>query len=248
MINKPISIETILGVKVSVLTQQGLIEALDQDIKNKAKKRIVAINPEKIIKCRKDKTLQTMLNGFDYHIADGVGVLLASKLHRGHITQRITGIDTMMNLCKLADENHYRIFLYGSQESVLSATKHKLKILYPNLVLVGSIDGYQSDKALIKQSILQAQPDILFVALGSPKQEYWITDAYEELNVSVLMGVGGSFDVISEKLNRAPAFFRKTGLEWFYRLLIEPKRLFRQTNLVVFALLVLTRWGKRYEQ
>jgi len=248
MDNKHLQTETILGVNVNVLTHDQLLELLKQNIDDQQKRRIVAINPEKIIKCRKDSKLKSMINGFDYKIVDGVGVLLASKLHRGHITQRITGIDMMASLCELANQNHYRVFLYGSQNSVLETTKIKLKERYPNLDLVGSIDGYQKDMTLVKATIKQAQPDILFVALGSPKQEYWISDAFDELNAKIYMGVGGSFDVISEKLNRAPILFQKTGLEWFYRLLKEPRRIFRQSNLLVFVWLVLSRWGKYFHQ
>lgn len=246
--NKLPATESILGVLTNVLTQASLIEAVDTDIQSNTKRRLVAINPEKIIKCRKDPKLKAMLNTFDYRIADGIGIILASRLHRGQIKERITGIDTMASLCQLADEKGYGIFMYGSAESVLVQAKMKLIETYPHLKICGIMDGYQPDQSAIIKGINETKPDILFVALGSPKQEYWINDHYEGLNAKIFMGVGGSFDVLSEKINRAPERYRKAGLEWFYRLLKEPKRIFRQSSLLVFALLALTHWGSHYEK
>jgi len=245
MMSKPV-FETILGVQVDVLTKPGLLAFVEDDIRQNRKSRIVAINPEKIISCRQDEKLKNLLNGFEYRITDGIGVLLASKLHGGQIKERITGVDTMMDLCALADKHAYRIFLYGSKAEVLKQTALKLKTLYPHLILCGSLDGYQTDQDLIINTINQARPHFLFVALGSPAQEYWISQALGTLSVNLCMGVGGSFDVISETKERAPGFYRHLGLEWFYRLIKEPSRVFRQGKLLVFAGLVLTRWGKGY--
>jgi len=238
--------ESILGSKVDVLTPSGLLDVIRRDIDDHRRVRIVAINPEKIITCRNDRTYQALLNGFEYKIPDGIGILLASKLHGGQIKERITGIDTMLALCDLAHRQHYRLFLYGSKPEVLALAKAQLETQYPGLSIVGTLDGYQSDQDKILSTINQAKPDLVFVALGSPKQEHWISKVLNDVSASVLMGVGGSFDVISQQKERAPEGFRRFGLEWFYRLLKEPSRLFRQTKLLTFAWLVLTRWGKRY--
>lgn len=240
--------EAILGIKTNILTQASLIQALTRDIESGTKRRLVAINPEKIIKCRKDKQLKDMLNAFDYRIADGIGIVLASKLHRGQIKERITGIDTMATLCELANEKRYSIFMYGATESVLVQTKMKLIESYPHLKICGIMDGYQPNHEAIIRGINETKPDILFVALGSPKQEYWINEHFEELDTKIFMGVGGSFDVLSENIDRAPEKYRKLGLEWLYRLIKEPKRLFRQLSLLVFMFLILTRWGRFFER
>jgi len=238
--------ESILGSKVDVLTTSALLESIQGDIQSHRQIRIVAINPEKIISCRKDRPLQALLNNFEYKIPDGIGIILASKLHQGHIKERITGIDTMLSLCALAQDHQYRLFLYGSKPEILALAKAQLELRYPGIHIVGILDGYQDDPQKVLSTINQARPDLVFVALGSPKQEHWISQHQQSLSGSVLMGVGGSFDVISQQKERAPEGFRRLGLEWFYRLLKEPSRLFRQTKLMSFAWLVLTRWGKRY--
>jgi len=238
--------ETILGSDVDVLTPSGLLESIQRDLQQRRQVRIVAINPEKIITCRKDSAFQALLNGFEYKIPDGIGIIWASKLHQGSIKERITGIDTMLALCELAQKQQVRVFLYGSKAEVLALAKTQLETRYPGILIVGTLDGYQNDQEKVLSTLNEAAPDLLFVALGSPKQEHWISDNRTRLNACVLMGVGGSYDVISQQKERAPAGFRKLGLEWFYRLLKEPSRLFRQTKLVTFAWMALTRWGKRY--
>jgi len=237
--------ENILGVDVSVTTYEELKKCAEKDIKNNNKSFVVAINPEKILKARNDEKLRNLLNKATYQIPDGVGVIYASKLKKGKIKSRITGIDSMEMLCSLSNEKGYKIFMYGAKEDVISKAKEKLEEKYPNIKIVGTINGYEKDNKKIIDKINKSKADIIFVALGSPKQELWITENMDKLCVKVYQGVGGSFDVFSGNIKRAPIWVQNAGLEWFYRLLKEPKRIFRQAKLVKFLGLIIFDKEKR---
>ncbi|MDW7658947.1 MAG: WecB/TagA/CpsF family glycosyltransferase [Bacillota bacterium] len=234
--------ENILGVPVCITDQQSLIERIHADIAEKRQRFIVAINPEKLLKARKDTQLKALLLKADYPIADGVGILLASRLKGGLIRERVTGIDCMQQLCRAARARGYGVFLYGARPEIVSQAKDKLEQLYPGIRITGTLDGYVQDDEQIIQTINESKADIVFVALGSPKQENWIERNRSRTGAFIFQGVGGSFDVLSGHLKRAPDLFLKLGLEWFYRLLQQPGRIFRQFRLLGFVWLVI--WGK----
>ncbi|MFP3667394.1 WecB/TagA/CpsF family glycosyltransferase [Priestia sp. SIMBA_032] len=231
--------ENILGIDVCSDTYDELAVKLLQDIDKGRKSFIVAINPEKIMKAQEDRELKSLLNQATYQIPDGIGVILASKLKKGRIRERVTGIDMMLKLCKEATNNGKRIFLYGAKPGIADEAKAKLEEMFPGISIVGTLNGYEKNEEVIERTINDSGAEIVFVALGSPAQENWIIAHKEKLNPSVYQGVGGSFDVISGRLNRAPAVFQKFGLEWLYRLLKEPWRWKRQLELPRFLLRVL---------
>ncbi|MBT2256244.1 MULTISPECIES: WecB/TagA/CpsF family glycosyltransferase [Priestia] len=231
--------ENILGIDVCSDTYDELAVKLLQDIDKGRKSFIVAINPEKIMKAQEDRELKSLLNQATYQIPDGIGVILASKLKKGRIRERVTGIDMMLKLCKEATNNGKRIFLYGAKPGIADEAKAKLEEMFPGILIVGTLNGYEKNEEVIERTINDSGAEIIFVALGSPAQENWIIAHKEKLNPSVYQGVGGSFDVISGRLNRAPAVFQKFGLEWLYRLLKEPWRWKRQLELPRFLLRVL---------
>ncbi len=231
--------ENILGIDVCSDTYDELAVKLLQDIDKGRKSFIVAINPEKIMKAQEDRELKSLLNQATYQIPDGIGVILASKLKKGRIRERVTGIDMMLKLCKEATNNGKRIFLYGAKPGIADEAKAKLEEMFPGILIVGTLNGYEKNEEVIERTINDSGAEIVFVALGSPAQENWIIAHKEKLNPSVYQGVGGSFDVISGRLNRAPAIFQKFGLEWLYRLLKEPWRWKRQLELPRFLLRVL---------
>ena len=236
--------ENILGINVSVTTYEELKNNVEKDIKNNNKSFIVAINPEKILKARKDQNLKELLNKATYQIPDGIGVIYASKLKKGKIKSRITGIDSMEMLCSLSNEKKYKIFMYGAKKETVEKAKTELIKKYPNINIVGTIDGYEKDNKKITDIINKSKADIIFVALGSPKQELWITENMDKLCPKIYQGVGGSFDVFSGNVKRAPKWMQKSGLEWFYRLIKEPKRIFRQIKLIKFLLIIIFRKDK----
>lgn len=231
--------ENILGVNVSVTSYNELKKYIEEDIKNNKKSFIVAINPEKILKAREDEKLKDLLNSADYQIPDGIGVVYASKLKKGKIKSRITGIDCMEMLCREANDKGYKIFLYGAKKDIIKEAKKRLEEKFENIKIVGAIDGYEKNNDKIIKEINKSKADIIFVALGSPKQENWILENKDKVCIKIFQGVGGSFDVISGNIKRAPIWMQKIGLEWLYRLIKEPKRIFRQIKLVKFLVLVL---------
>jgi N-acetylglucosaminyldiphosphoundecaprenol N-acetyl-beta-D-mannosaminyltransferase len=232
--------ETILGVDVSTDNYDALTSKLLKKIDNREKAFIVAINPEKIIKAQDDPSLMKLLNSADFQIPDGIGVILASKFKGGQIRERVTGIDMMLKLCETAAKHQKRIFLYGGKPGRAEEAKVKLEEMYPGIQISGTLHGYEKDQQVVSQTINQSQADIIFVAMGSPAQENWIIANKDSLHPSVYQGVGGSFDVISGKIERAPESFQKLGLEWLYRLMKEPWRIKRQAVLPLFLIRAIT--------
>lgn len=228
--------EMILGVKVDTDNYDELINKLFKRIDKKEKSLVVAINPEKLMKAKEDQALKDLLNRAEFQIPDGIGVILASKLNKGNIKSRVTGIDMMDRIVREAARTGKSIFLYGAKPGVAESAAEALKFTYASLQIAGTQDGYEKDNEKVIQKINEAKPDILFVAMGSPRQEEWIEANRDKLHPSLYQGVGGSFDVLAGNVKRAPGFFQKTGLEWFYRLAKEPSRLKRQLVLPVFLI------------
>lgn len=232
--------ENIFGLNVYYGEVHKILSNIDETIKFKDENLfIVSVNPEKTILANEDRELKKIINYATYQIPDGIGVVIASKIKKGKIKKRITGIDLMLDICSLASSKQYTIYLYGSEKEILNLTKEKLVEMYPNIKIVGSMDGFCNDNNEVLKDINLVKPDIVFVALGSPKQERWIYENMNKIDSFVFQGVGGSFDVISGKINRSPYIIRKIGLEWLYRLFREPKRLKRQLRLFRFLLLFL---------
>lgn len=228
--------ENLLGVKVSNETYGQLTESLLARMKQNKKSFIVAINPEKIMRAQNDPKLMEVLNKADFQIPDGIGIILASLIKGGKIRRRVTGIDLMLYLCKEFTESNKSIFLYGGRPGIAEKARESLKIIYPEINIAGVLNGYEKDEQFVRDTINKANADVVFVALGSPAQEYWIIKNMNDLTAKVFQGVGGSFDVISGRVKRAPLFFRRLGLEWMYRLVKEPVRWRRQIILPKFLI------------
>lgn len=199
--------------------------------------KIFTPNPEMILCALENKDFMDVLNRAHINIPDGIGVLLAAKyLKKGEFKERVTGTDLIQELCKMAAQNGSRVFLLGAQEGVAEKTKEILKGRYPGLNICGVYAGNPNDTDFleIKKRILETRPDILFTAYGAPMQEIWIDKhLFEFPFVRFAMGVGGAFDFISGKRKRAPLFMRKIGLEWAWRLVLQPSRIKRIFNAVI---------------
>lgn len=226
--------EIILGVKVDTDNYDELIKKLFKRIDNKEKSLVVAINPEKLMKAKEDQSLKDLLNRAEFQIPDGIGVILASKLNKGNIKSRVTGIDMMDRIVREAAKTGKSIFLYGAKPGVADQAAQALRSKYPSLKIAGIQDGYEQDNEKVIQKINEVKPEILFVAMGSPRQENWIEANRDRLYPSLYQGVGGSFDVLAGNVKRAPKLFLNTGTEWLYRLMIEPTRIKRQLALPLF--------------
>ncbi len=226
--------ETYFGVDVSPLSYEEILNDLENRMRQDKKSTIIAVNPEKVMAAEKNDQLRDLINNSTYGIPDGVGILLASKLKKGTIGSRVTGVDMMDRLLGFAADKGYRVFLYGAKEEVVSKAKEKIEQKYPSIIISGYENGYVQDASLVVDKINASKADILFVAMGSPKQELWIREHMDELTAKVFQGVGGSFDVFAGHVQRAPAVYRKMGLEWLYRLMKEPSRFKRQLALPKF--------------
>ncbi|MDN4605951.1 WecB/TagA/CpsF family glycosyltransferase [Sporosarcina highlanderae] len=232
--------ETYLGVHVSPLTYEGIINEIKTRMTAGQQSTIIAVNPEKVMAAQKNPEVKQLINGSTFQIPDGVGILLASKMKNGKIQSRVTGVDMMARLLKFAADENHPIYLYGAKNEVVQKAAENIKQQNPGITIAGITDGYEQDEEALIQRINESGAEIIFVALGSPKQELWIKRNMDNLkNVLVFQGVGGSFDVFSGTVKRAPALFRNTGTEWLYRLASDPKRIKRQMNLPLFLMNIL---------
>ena len=214
-------------------------DCIAERIRQKEKTFCVAINPEKICFAHRDSNFQSLLNTTDIQICDGVGIVFAVKLLLGHRVRRCTGVGLFYELVDRASEEGWKVFFLGASQESNKIACSKLQHRYPNLKIVGQHAGFYEDENAIIELINHSQADVLFVALGSPKQEYWISKNRNRINASYLMGIGGTLDVVSGMTKRAPKFLRRSGLEFLYRLVKEPQRWRRQIVLPGFSLMVI---------
>lgn len=198
-------------------------------------------NPEIVMMAQKDLEYKDILAEGDLVIPDGIGIILASKVKKLGLDKRMPGIEMMESILKYCNNAKKSIYLLGSNEENIEKAAENIQNSYPNIIISGYHHGYfdPSEELKIIDKINEVKPDILFVAMGAPKQEKWMYTHRKILNAKVAMGVGGSLDVWAGVVKRAPKFFRKIGLEWFYRMLSHPSRWKRSLVLPKFLLKVL---------
>jgi N-acetylglucosaminyldiphosphoundecaprenol N-acetyl-beta-D-mannosaminyltransferase len=237
----------ILGTALDCVTREECLDRLDGFVSEDRCRGVFALNPEKVIAAQRDLELREALDGAGLLIPDGIGVVIAARLLYGVAIQRVPGIELMESICRRAAERRYRVFLFGAKEDINAEAARVLAERHPGLEIVGRANGYVPDTEMpqLIDRINGAGADILFVALGSPRQEIWIDRHASELRVKVCQGVGGSFDVIAGNVKRAPELFRDLNLEWFHRLVSQPQRVLRQTALLNFAWQLAKEKGRR---
>ena len=233
----------ILGVPVDCVDMAQAADWAEAQVETGARaEAVIAVNPEKVIKCRDDPTLLSRVRSAGLLIPDGIGVVVAARwLGLCHLV-RVPGAELMPVLCERAARKGYGVFLYGASPDVNREAAKRLSRDYPGLCIAGREDGYLEEARMAELigRINASRAQILFVALGSPRQELWMERHLGELeHVRVCQGVGGTFDVLAGRVRRAPKVFRDLHLEWFYRLASQPRRLLRQTALPRFAWRVL---------
>jgi N-acetylglucosaminyldiphosphoundecaprenol N-acetyl-beta-D-mannosaminyltransferase len=222
-----------LGVGLTNVTEQEVLEFIVTGLeKQKEKYYIVTPNPELLVIADKNSGYKTILNRAKLALPDGIGVMIAARLIGKPLKARIHGVDLMENLCREVSNRPITVGFLGAGPGVAEQAAECLKKRYPRLK-VGLVTSEWSE-ALKDKKI-----DILFVAFGSPKQEIWIADNLKALPAKIIVGVGGAFDFISGKVPRAPKVFRSLGLEWLFRLSIQPWRIKRQLSLIKFVVLIL---------
>lgn len=220
----------ILGIDIDVLTVKETIDEVEKYIINKKPLHLMGVNADKINLCQTNQRLKDIVNNCDIINADGASVVLASKYLKRTLPERVAGIDLMMDLVALSEEKGYSIYLLGAKEEIVHKTADVIKNKHPKIDIVGVRNGYFSDDEWdnIQKDIDEKNPDIVFVGITSPKKEYLVDYFQKNGSIPVYMGVGGSFDVISGTLKRAPLWMQKCNLEWLFRVSQEPKRLFKR--------------------
>jgi len=240
----------ILNTVIDNLSMDETLEIIDKRIASQQSLHHVVVNAGKIVAMQKDAQLMQAVNGVDLINADGQAVVWASKVLGSPLKERVAGIDLMANLIDLAHQNEYKIFFLGAKEEVVKKVVQTYRQQYSNNIIAGYRNGYFStaDEKNIAQQIADSGAQILFVAISSPAKENFLYNHRKTLaKVSFVMGVGGSFDVVSGLVKRAPVWMQNAGLEWMYRLLQEPKRMWKRylVGNTKFILLVIKEWLKK---
>tara|TARA_R110000796_G_scaffold37722_1_gene95006 strand:- start:45078 stop:45770 length:693 start_codon:yes stop_codon:yes gene_type:complete len=210
---------------------QETLELVDNTIFKGEQLHHVVVNAGKIVSMQNDLQLRKSVNESDLINADGQAVVWASRILGKPLRERVAGIDLMMNLVELAYQKKYKIFFFGANEEVVKKVVNIYSEKYSTGIIAGYRNGYfkKKDEKLIANEIVESGANILFVAISSPTKENFLHENKEILQkVNFVMGVGGSFDVIAGKVKRAPFWMQKFGLEWFYRFIQEPKRMWKR--------------------
>ncbi len=230
----------ILGCHIDIIDKHQALEKINEMISAKKGGQVITLNAEIAFQAQKDEKLRNLINGADLVTPDGIGVIWGGRQLGYDFPERVTGIDLMVSLCQKAADMGWKVFLFGAAPGVAEAAAQSLSKQFPGLAVVGCRHGYFKDDESreIAREIGVLQPDVLFVALGAPKQEYWIREQREVMKIPLCMGVGGSFDVIAGVKSRAPGWAIRLNLEWLYRLLAEPSRWKRQLALPRYVLAI----------
>lgn len=231
----------VLGITLKSYSLLEIIDKIKLNIQDNKQTFIVTANTEIVMLGKKDTEFKNILNSADFVTPDGIGVVWAGRRFGYEVPERVTGFDIAQGLLKVASEKELSIFFFGAAPTIAEKAFENAKSQYSNLLCAGCRDGFfdQSETDKIIEEINNSKADILFLALGAPKQEKWLHENRHLLNSKVLIGVGGTFDVMAGVVKRAPVYWQKLGLEWFYRLCNEPKRFFRMLAIPQFMLCVL---------
>jgi N-acetylglucosaminyldiphosphoundecaprenol N-acetyl-beta-D-mannosaminyltransferase len=243
----------ILGCMVDRVSLSGAVDRLDGMIREGGAHQVVVLPVNSVMQGRRDRRFLAVCNAATLVLPDGVPILWASRLLGAPIPGRVAGADLFWELCRLAEDKGYSCFLLGSTSAVLSRLERVLRRRFPGLRLAGSLappfarEFPTTVNDNIVRRINAARPDILWVGLGAPRQEIWIHANLGRLDTRLAIGVGAAFDFCSGAVRRAPFWVQKSGLEWFYRFLREPGRLFRRyfIDAVPFLPLVLGQRARR---
>ncbi len=230
----------ILGVSVDSVTMQEAISKIETFFEQRKPTLIATANAEMLMRATHDEELKKILNAAELVVPDGAGTVWAAH-HLGYeMPERVAGYDLAQELMKRAPLKNRRVYFFGSAPGVADKAKLKAEELYSGIKIVGTRNGFfkAEDEPQIIADIKTAQPDLLLVALGVPKQEKWLAKYKDELNVPVSIGVGGTFDVMAGIMKRAPLWMQKAKLEWLFRAMLQPKRAGRLIALPKFVLKV----------
>lgn len=234
---------SILGVNFHILTSAEAVDCAMQRIRNRQKGYVVTPNAEIVERCYRDSAFKNIVNRAALVLVDGVGVLYAAKILGKDLSERITGIGFAERLLGVMANERLRLFLLGAKPGVAERAAQAIAAQYEGIQVVGTHDGYFSDPQHAVDAINACGGvDVVFVCLGVPRQEQFMSEHMEEIDATLLCGLGGTMDVFAGEAKRAPVFFQKHGLEWLYRFAQQPSRIGRILRLPLFLLLV---WRER---
>jgi len=230
----------ILGTRVHMVQIPQVIELMGHWIEKERQKchYIVASGMHAVMESNRDETFKAIINSADLFVPDGFGLVWLARRRGFSLKRRVSGAELIQEFCKIAAQNGYKIFFYGDTEDVLQLLQTKLQRQFPDLKIVGAYSPPfrpltpEEDTGVIRM-INEAQPDVLWVGLGLPKQERWMFEHRDLLKVPVMVGVGAAFKFLSGKVRRAPPWLGEHGLEWVWRFLHEPRKLWRRALIDV---------------
>ncbi len=239
----------IMGTRIDNVTMDEAVNACEKKIASGEQYIIYTPNTEFVMMARKDEEFKNLLNKSDLNIPDGIGLIYAAKIKKHPLKEKVAGYDLTVNLIRLANQKKLKIYFVGGKPGIAGRAAQNIKNDFPDINIVGISDGYfkgthldiqghEEEKRLI-DDINNKAPDILFVGFGAKKQEKWIEYNKGLISTKIIVGNGGTVDGLAGEVKRAPDIYIKLGLEWFYRLMKEPKRIKRQMLLPKFMLKVI---------
>lgn len=219
-----------MGCLMDNLTMEETLQKVEGFIATGTPHQHVVVNVDKLVKANRDPELRRIINECALINVDGMPVVWAARLLGKPLKERVAGVDLFEALMKRAAEKGWRVYLLGAREEVVSDVKRIYEKKYAGMTLAGYRNGYwkPEEEAGVVAQIAAAQADLLFVAISSPKKEHFLGQYQAQMKIPFAMGVGGTFDVAVGRVKRAPLWMQKSGLEWFYRFLQEPRRMFRR--------------------
>ncbi|MGP5276132.1 WecB/TagA/CpsF family glycosyltransferase [Pseudomonas helleri] len=237
-----------LNCPIDVSTMKETVSTIGQRIAKKEFTQHVVVNVAKLVNMRSDVALRDSVETCDIINIDGMGVVLGARFLGFNVPERVAGVDLFHELLEMSAEKDFSVFLLGATDDVVAKTAEKAKQLYPKLKISGYHHGYfWDDEAAMVEKIRESGAQLLFVAITSPKKENFINRWRDQLGVDFVMGVGGTFDVVAGKVKRAPTWMQNYGLEWLYRVIQEPGRMWKRylTTNCKFAVLLFKEKLKR---
>jgi N-acetylglucosaminyldiphosphoundecaprenol N-acetyl-beta-D-mannosaminyltransferase len=216
---------TVLGIDFVNQRFDQVVDDLIANIQGKRKSFIVTANPEIVMYAHEHPDYKKIIQSADMVVPDGYGIILASKILKTPIIERVAGYDLTVRLLELGNEKKLKIYLLGGRDETNQKAVANIHCAYPGIQIVGRHHGFFDwEKSTVTDDIKAANPDVVFVALGFPKQEQWIARNLDQFASGLFMGVGGSIDVLAGEVQRAPRIWQQMNLEWFYRLISQPTR------------------------
>lgn len=237
-----------MGCRIDNLSMEETLQTIEGFIRSGQAHQHVVVNVDKLVKAQKDPELRRIINDCALINADGMPVVWASRLLGKPLKERVAGVDLFDALMGRAAAKGWRVYLLGAKEEIVAKVRELYTQRYPQLVFAGHRNGYwkPEQEQQVVDDITAARADLLFVAISSPKKEQFLGAYQAQMRIPFAMGVGGTFDVFAGKVKRAPVWMQKSGLEWFYRFLQEPRRMFRRYFIedMAFVGLLLREWRR----